>query len=599
MLRGRRYPGVPLYMQVIAAVAVAGTALALGSPLAEASSELTWYDEFRQQVAQEMVDNAIAAYSDAEGAFAAIVLDGENVLVAHGVDPSLLGTDFDDVDDTRGTNIGELFTANRSPYGKWVQYYWPNPATESGASELKLSWNKFHAGYTFGVGIYPGHGGGDSGLDLTDADRERQRVAAAMTDRAIDAFVADRESAISAIQDDGQGRGLYHDGELYVFVLDGENVLVAHGVDPSLLGTDFDDVDDTRGTNIGELFTANRSPYGNWVEYYWPNPATESGERELKLSWIKFHAGHIFGVGIYPGHDDTGIELTDADRERQRVAVEMADRAIEAFGLDRESAISAIQDPDNLLYHDNELYVVIDGGNALVAHGVDPELTGMDGNNVVDAAGNNLGEIFGSGASPYGRWIEHYRTNPATESDEEVPKYSWAKTAYGHTFIVGIYPGFAHGSGVELSAADRERQRVAVAMVDRAIDAFVADRESALSAIQDDQGNILYHDGELYVFVVDGNGTKIAHGINPDLVGTNQYTVSDIHGTNLGELYEANASPYGKWVKYYWPNPATESDESELKLSWIKFHAGYTFGVGIYPEQADSMMTMTTSVSSP
>ena len=614
MLRSRRYLGVRLYMQVIAA-AVAGAALALGSPLAEASSELTWYDEFRQQVAQEMVDNAIAAYSaDAEGAFAAIgdthntifhdgelyvfVLDGENVMVAHGADQDLMGIDFDNVDDIRGTNLGELFTANRSPYGKWVEYYRTNPATESGERELKLSWNKFHAGHTFGVGIYPGHD--DAGIELTNADRERQRVAVAMTDRAIGAFVADRESAISAIQDDGQGRGLYHDGELYVFVLDGENVLVAHGADQDLLGTDFDDVNDTRDTNIGELFTANRSPYGKWVQYYWPNPATESGASELKLSWIKFHAGYTFGVGIYPGHDDADIELTDADRERQRVAVEMADRAIEAFGLDRASAISAIQDPDNLLYHDKELYVVIDGGNGLVAHGVDPELTGMDGNSIVDAAGNNLGEIFGSGASPYGRWIEHYRTNPATESDEEVPKYSWAKTAYGHTFIVGIYPGFAHESGVELSAADRERQRVAVAMADRAIDAFVADRESALSAIQDDQDNILYHDGELYVFVVDGNGTKIAHGINPDLVGTNQYTVSDIHGTNLGELYEANASPYGKWVKYYWPNPATESDESELKLSWIKFHAGYIFGVGIYPEQADSMMTMTTtSMSSP
>ena len=94
-----------------------------------------------------------------------------------------------------------------------------------------------------------------------------------------------------------------------MFVLDGGNVLVAHGADQDLLGTDFDDVNDTRGTNIGELFTANRSPYGKWVQYYWPNPATESGERELKLSWIKFHAGYTFGVGIYPEQADSMMTM--------------------------------------------------------------------------------------------------------------------------------------------------------------------------------------------------------------------------------------------------------------------------------------------------
>ena len=586
-------------------VAVAGTALVLGLPSVSADQGLV-HEEFRQQVAQEMVENAITAFdADAESALMAIqdtdnmlfhdnelyvyVLDGDNVMVAHGATPDLVGIDFDEISDTQGTNIGELFTANRSPYGKWVEYYWPNPATETEESELKISWNKFHAGHTFGVGIYPGSERG-ADITLTDADRERQRIGVAMVDQAIAAFGKDKDAAIAAVQDpDNQ---LYHDNELYVYVLDGDNVMVAHGATPDLVGIDFDEISDTQGTNIGELFTANRSPYGKWVEYYWPNPATETEESELKISWNKFHAGHTFGVGIYPGSErGADVMLTDADRERQRVAVEMTERAMAAFGRDRDAAIAAVQDPDNQLYHDNELYVVIvDSDNVLVAHGVNPGLAGEDHYDIVDAAGNNLGDLFESNASPYGEWVEHYRTNSATDSDEEVLKYSWAKTGYGHTFIVGIYPGFAQGLSVELSDADRERQRIGVAMVDQAIAAFAADRESTIDAIHD-PNSPLYHDGELYVYVLDGDNVMVAHGADPSIVGVDTDGSLDSKGTDLGALSTANRSPYGKWVEYYWPNPATETEESELKLGWIKVSSGYTFGTGIYPGQSVMMMT--------
>ena len=420
-------------------------------------------------------------------------------------------------------------------------------------------------------------------------DEFRQQVAQEMVENAIMAFDADAESALMAIQD--TDNMLFRDNELYVYVLDSNNVLVAHGVTPNTVGRDFDEISDTQGTNIGELFTANRSPYGKWVEYYWPNPATETDESELKISWNKFHAGHTFGVGIYPGSErGTDMTLTDADRERQRVAVEMTEQAIAAFGKDKDAAIAAVQDPDNRLYHDNELYVVImDSDNVLVAHGANPGLAGEDGNDIVDAAGNNLGDLFESNASPYGRWVENYRTNPATDSDKEVLKYSWTKTRHGHTFIVGIYPGFAQGLSVELSDADRERQRIVVAMVDQAIAAFATDRESAIAAIHD-PNNPLYRDGELYVFILDGDNVEVANGADPSIVGIDTDGLLDSKGTDLGALNTANRSPYGKWVEYYWPNPATETEAGELKLGWVKVSSGYTFGTGIYPDQSVMMM---------
>jgi signal transduction histidine kinase len=134
----------------------------------------------------------------------------------------------------------------------------------------------------------------------------------------------------------------------------------------------------------------------------------------------------------------------------------------------------------------------------------------------------------------------------------------------------------------ELSGYDQARQEVAQQMLEMAITAFALDREWAIEQIQA-ADNTLYHDGELYVFVLDGSGIFVAHGAMPELVGTSIYDIVDIQGTNIGDLFAENRSPYGKWIEYWWPNPATESPESELKLTWAKTSFEYHFGVGIYP----------------
>ena len=584
---------------LLCAAAAAALVMMLGAHLAEAYPELTEYDKSRQGIAQEMVDNAIAAF-DADprsamdqiqdmdnivyhdGELYVFVLDGNMTMVAHGATPDLVGTNGYDLVDTHGTNLGELFEENLSPYGKWVEYYWPNPSTETEESELKMSWNKFHAGHIFSVGIYPGNEKG-ADITLTDADRERQRVAVEMTEQAIAAFGRDRDTAIAAVQDpDNQ---LYHDNELYVVITDSDNVLVAHGANPELAGDDADDIVDAAGNNLGDLFESNASSYGRWIEHYRTNPATESDEEVSKYSWAKTRYGHTFIVGIYPGFSTgTNVEMSDADVERQRVVKEMVDQAIEAFVADVDSAIAAIQDPDNDLYHDGELYLsVADGDGIMVAHGAAPDLVGTSGYDLVDTEGTNLGELFEENLSPYGKWVGYYWPNPATESDEGELKMTWTKMRFGHIFNVGIYPGFAEGLSTQLDDEDGYRQEIAMAMTEQAIEAFEADVESAMAAIQDPD-NDLYHDGELYVVVIDAaTNVIVTHGATPDMVGTSLYDLTDTQGTNIGELFAANMSPYGRWVEYYWPNPATESDESELKISWIKVSGGYAFVVGIYP----------------
>ena len=134
----------------------------------------------------------------------------------------------------------------------------------------------------------------------------------------------------------------------------------------------------------------------------------------------------------------------------------------------------------------------------------------------------------------------------------------------------------------ELSGYDQARQEAAQHILETAITASALDREWAIGQIQD-ADNPLYHDGELYVFVLDESGIFVARGATPELVGTEIYALTDIQGTNLRDLFAENRSPYGRWIEYWWPNPAAESPDSELNLTWLRTSSEYLFSMGIYP----------------
>ena len=88
-------------------------------------------------------------------------------------------------------------------------------------------------------------------------------------------------------------------------------------------------------------------------------------------------------------------------------------------------------------------------------------------------------------------------------------------------------------------------------------------------------------DGQWYVFMIDEDGTAIAHA-NPALVGQ---LASDILGPNnypTGAAVAASADENGAWFGYTFTNPATGSVET--KHSWMVIHDGITFGSGWYEE---------------
>ncbi|MYD58196.1 MAG: hypothetical protein F4245_01045 [Cenarchaeum sp. SB0678_bin_8] len=415
----------------------------------------------------------------------------------------------------------------------------------------------------------------------------RQDVAYQMVDNAIAAFEMDMNTAFADIQN--PDNALYNDVELYVFVLDSDGTIVAHGASPDLVGTDTHDLTDGRGANVGDLFDAHLSAEGAWIEYYWPNPATETDEPERKLAWTRVYQGYVFSVGIYPEYTDaTQVYLDDASSQQRRLAQAMVEQALQAIIADKYGAFAAIQDRNNPLYHDGELYVFVnDIDGEIVAHGITPDILGQNANNLVDRYGTNIGELYNKHGSPYGAWVQYYWGNPATETDETERKLTWFVQSAGYTIGVGIYPDSpgAPRSPI-ISEYDRERQEVAWNMVMDAVDALGMDMHRTMQAIQDPE-DTLYHDEEIYLTVLDQDGVIMAHGVSPDLVGVDAHDITDMQGTNLGELFDANRSPYGKWVEYYWPNPITDTDEPEFKMLLLVPAGNYLVAAGIYPHMLE------------
>ncbi len=86
--------------------------------------------------------------------------------------------------------------------------------------------------------------------------------------------------------------------------------------------------------------------------------------------------------------------------------------------------------------------------------------------------------------------------------------------------------------------------------------------------------------GEWYVFILDAEGTVVAH-INQDLLGrgVQEDLGVDVTGYRFGEVM-LGATEDGLWVDYIYFNPKT--GKQEVKHSWVVRHDGLLFGSGWY-----------------
>ncbi|MDH3691484.1 MAG: cache domain-containing protein [Gammaproteobacteria bacterium] len=122
----------------------------------------------------------------------------------------------------------------------------------------------------------------------------------------------------------------------------------------------------------------------------------------------------------------------------------------------------------------------------------------------------------------------------------------------------------------------------AKAMLDKAVDLFSKEGHvRAICAINTDRESFVK--GELYVFVINLQGTIFAHSVDPYITGVSYKGVVDARGTPLGKNIIELATTKGEGsVEYFWPNYKT--NEVEKKHTFIKHikETDFVVGVGYY-----------------
>ncbi len=101
-----------------------------------------------------------------------------------------------------------------------------------------------------------------------------------------------------ALADFNDPKGQFVKGDLYVFAYTLQGVILAHPMNPKLVGKDMTEVKDSDGKLFTKDFIATvNGPGKGWVDYNWTNPTSK--KIEAKSSYVA-KAGDLFvGCGIY------------------------------------------------------------------------------------------------------------------------------------------------------------------------------------------------------------------------------------------------------------------------------------------------------------
>jgi cytochrome c len=122
----------------------------------------------------------------------------------------------------------------------------------------------------------------------------------------------------------------------------------------------------------------------------------------------------------------------------------------------------------------------------------------------------------------------------------------------------------------------------AVALVKKGVALVRKDgRDRALEAFNNPKGPFV--DRDLYIFVIDIQGTTLANGINEKLIGKNVLNMTDSDGNHfIKKMIEIGAKKGRGFIEYKWSNPVNQS--LELKKTYVERVGDMFISCGSYPE---------------
>ena len=329
------------------------------------------------------------------------------------------------------------------------------------------------------------------------------------------------------------------DGQFYLFLIDENDLYLAHPIFPHLKDTDIKEVVGSDDQELGKEIAA-ATEEGGWVDYLWPNPAT--GLEEPKSAWVIRHDGLIFASGYYtPDPDAEPPAWKDADPVEY--TVEYVKQAITRY--DRDGLETMKHYYNSVASFAGQWYMfIMDANDMYIVHPLFSHLIGTDIKEVVGSDGQELGKEIAA-ATEEGQWVEYLWPHPFTL--QEAPKVAYVVRHDGLLFASGYYPEEDPRAYTQAYVA------AAIAYYDReGLDATVAYYNSAESI-----------DGQWFLSMIDANGTTLTAPLFPSQIGQS----SNAHKVGITEE--------GHWSQGRANNPL--APEKNQVYMWSVLHDGVIF----------------------
>jgi signal transduction histidine kinase len=278
---------------------------------------------------------------------------------------------------------------------------------------------------------------------------------------------ADREAALSEVSNP---HGRFVEGDRYVFVLDSNGLMLAHGFNQNYVGQDFYPITDIDGKMfIKEIVdSANDKGYG-WTEYKWLDPATKT--EQPKTVYFEKTNGLIICSGSYGAHPASSIlenpphqddiplseayfsspgtavndatEETDAPSHGAELIPDdakcLVEKAITFYKANNKgTALAEFSNPQGIFVKGEQYVFVLDASGVMLAHGVNRDYVGKDFYQIADTDGKMfIKEIVDCANDRGSGWTEYKWLDPVSKAEQ--PKTVYFEKTNGVIICSGIY----------------------------------------------------------------------------------------------------------------------------------------------------------------
>lgn len=357
----------------------------------------------------------------------------------------------------------------------------------------------------------------------------------------------------------------YISGEVYLFVLDKEGRIIAHGDQQQLMFQNLYNAKDQFGTLYIQNLIKTATPEGTWTSYGWRNAIKRTYIKKIAKDKQDF----IIGAGYYPH------TKSDAVVNMVKAGVSLFNETLK-LGYSVSEPFSTMNYPLQSIFTYGDLYLFALGFDGTVyAQGDRPGLTGTNALEYMDTNGvypnkeiinklklKDVGE---------GIWIEYTSKNALKRVYAE--KILDNK---GNSYFIacGYYPEGNENAAVNL--VSKAFQYVQGHGKNASIDVFSSKRDNT------------YRYGDLSITLYDNKGVIIACGSNDELIGKNAFNDKDEDGNLYVQRILQQAKAGGGWVPCKIKNAYQSIYVEEVKIGIDT----YVLACGIYAVSKSETMVI-------